>query len=290
MKKVLKWLGIALGGLVLVAAIFYAVVFFRTEARINKTYDVRLQALSLPTDSASLALGRHVATNRGCTGCHGADLAGGRAFFDESTPIGVLYAPNITAGKGGIRYTDKDWIRTLRHGVNPAGRSVWFMPSHEVCHLSNQEMAALIAYAKSFPPVDKTVPAHAIKPLGRMLTFFDQLPLLPAELIDHAKTDYPEVVNLTASVETGKYLATTCQGCHGPRFKGAEAHGPGQPPIPDISSTGKLGSWKADGFVSLFHTGVTPDGRTLSEYMPVKEFTYSDDELRGLYLYLHQVK
>ncbi|HEV7350154.1 cytochrome c [Telluribacter sp.] len=289
LRKLLTWTGIALGSVLILLLMFYAVAYFQTEARINKIYEVQLQALEIPDDSANYALGKHVAEIRGCTGCHGADLSGGRAFADPTSPIGTLYASNITHGIGGINYTDQDWLRVLRHGINKDFRSVWFMPSHEVYHISNKEMAALISYLRIQAPVDKEIPAKSLKPLGRVLTFLGEYPLLPAEMIDHNAT-YADDVPFMVNADYGKYLATTCQGCHSPTFKGAAAHGPNEPDIPDISSTGNLGKWDSKGFVSTFRTGKTPDGRVLSEFMPVKEFPYSDQELEAIYAYLHQQK
>ncbi|UFH53927.1 c-type cytochrome [Spirosoma sp. KNUC1025] len=289
LKKILKWTGIVVGCFVLLLIVFYGIVYVKTEAGINKVYDVKLQTLTIPDDSASYAVGRHIAEIRGCLGCHGENLATGEVFADESSPIGILQASNITSGKGGIQYTDQDWIRALRHGLGKDNKPLWFMPSHEICGLSNQDMAALISYVKKQPPVDKTVPQKSLKPLGRVLTFMGEFPLLAAEKIDHTAT-YVDDVKLTVSADYGKYLAVTCQGCHTANFKGAASHSPEEPPIPDISSTGKLGKWSQEGFVKLFHTGITPEGRVLSKYMPVKSFTYSDDELKAVYLYLHQVK
>jgi len=125
--------------------------------------------------------------------------------------------------------------------------------------------------------------------LGRILSYLGQFPLLPAEQIDHAY-QYKDDVKLTVDAKYGEYLAVSCMGCHGPKLKGGPAHGPGQPAIPDISSTGNLGKWTAKGFVNLFHTNKTPDGRELSKYMPVKDFKYSDDELTAIYLFLKSVK
>lgn len=289
LKKILKWVGIGLGSLMLIVLLFYGTAHFQTEAAIDKVYTVRPKPLTIPTDSATYRAGRHLAEIRGCLGCHGADLSGGRAFADEASPIGILYAANITAGKGGLTYTDADWVRALRHGLGKDGRSLWFMPSHEIYIMSNQDMAALIHYVKSQPAVDRTIPHKSIKPLGRVLTFMGKFPLLTAERINH-DTTYAEVVVPAVTADYGRYLAITCSGCHGHSFKGAAAHGPAEPPIPDISSTGKLGNWTQDGFVRLFRTGKTPEGRVLSEYMPVKEFTYSDDELKAIYLFLHGVK
>lgn len=286
LKKIIKWTGIALGSIAILLIAFYGVVYFQTQSRINKVYDVKLQTLTIPTDSASYVLGKHVAEIRGCTGCHGANLANGEVFFDANSPLGILAAANITSGKGGINYTDQDWIRALRHGLGKDNKSLWFMPSHEICHISNQEMAALIGFLEKQAPVDKEVSIKELKPLGRLLTFLGEFPLLPAEKIDHNAT-YKEEVKLAINADYGKYLAIACTGCHGEKLKGAEAHSPEQPPIPDISSTGKIGKWTSEEFVNLFHSGKTPEGRELSKYMPVKDFKYSDDELKAIYLFLH---
>ena len=125
--------------------------------------------------------------------------------------------------------------------------------------------------------------------MGRILTFLDELPLFSAEKIDH-KATCPDEVKLAVNAEYGQYLAIACTGYHGSKYKGAAAHSPEQPPIADISSTGHLGKWAEEGFVKLFHTGTKPDGKTLSKYMPVKDFAYTDDELKAIYLHLHGVK
>lgn len=288
-KKILKWTGLTIGGLLLIVILFYVFVHFSTEARINKTYSVAPQRLAVPDDEAAYRRGQHIANIRGCMGCHGSNLAGGRAFLDEKSPLGVLYASNLTSGVGGVQYTDQDWIRTLRHGLNRQNKSVWFMPSHEVYHISNQEMADLICYLKKQPPVNQTVPQKEIKPLGRVLTFFNQFPLLPAEMIDH-KANYKDQVQTGATAEYGSYLATTCKGCHGPNLKGAPAHGEGEPAIPDISTTGHLGKWKASDFITALRTGNTPEGKHLADAMPWKELSYTEEELKAIYLYLHQLK
>lgn len=288
-KKALKLTLIIIGSLSGVAVVLYAIVYFSTESRINKKYDVTLQQLVIPTDSASYLAGKHIAQNRGCLGCHGKNLASGLVFISDTTPLGFLAASNITAGKGGIQYKDEDWIRVLRHGLNKQNTSVWFMPSHEIAHLSNQEMGQLIRYIKSQPPVDRTTPPKSLKPLGRILVFLNKFPLLPAEIIDH-NANYPETIATTVSAQYGGYLSTTCQGCHGANLKGAPAHSPNEPNIPNISSTGNLSRWKEQEFLTAIKTGKTPEGKQLSEAMPYKEFTYTADELKSIYLYLKQVQ
>lgn len=284
--KILKWTGIVIGGLLVFLLAFYTYIYFNIESRVNKTYEVKVQDLVIPTDSISLAKGKHLAEIRACTGCHGKDFSGGVAFVDDHSPIGIIYSSNITKGKGGINYTDSDWIRTLRHGLGKDNRSLWFMPSHEIYKISNQDMASLISYVKTRPPVVKTNRIKSLKPLGRILTFFDQFPLLPAEKIDHNAVSV-DIVTASVTPEYGKYLAVTCTGCHTENFKGAESHGPDEPPVPDISSSGNLGKWTSDGFVTTLQTGKRPNGKQLNPAMPWKAFNYSNEELSAIYTYLH---
>ncbi|MEO6316297.1 MAG: cytochrome c [Chitinophagaceae bacterium] len=289
LKKFVKWTLIVLGSLLAIVIILYAIVYFKTEARINKVYAVSVQQLTIPTDTTAYVAGKHIAENRGCFGCHGPHLGGGRAFLDEQSPVGVLYAPNITSGKGGLKYTDKDWVRVLRHGLAQSNKSAWFMPSQDIYQISNQEMGELISFVKQQPPVDNTVPVKSLKPLGRVLTFLDKYPLLPAEMIDHNFV-VKDKVQAGVTAEYGAYLATTCRGCHGIDMKGGPAHAPTEPPIPDISSTGQTSKWQAAGFITAIHTGKTPEGKQLSDAMPWKYLTFTDDELKAILLYLHQVK
>ncbi|GAB2601576.1 c-type cytochrome [Spirosoma areae] len=291
LKKILVWTGIILGSLVVLLLIFYTVAYFQTESRANKVYAVNLQTLAIPNDSASYQLGQHIAGIRGCLECHTSTLRG-QVFSDEKSPLGILYASNLTKGKGGIDYTDQDWIRALRHGLNKANKPLWFMPSHDVSsRLSNREMGALIYFLKSQPPVDQSHPPKAFKPLGRILTFLGEFPMFPAEMIDHSAIPVDEV-QVAVNSTYGHYLATSCMGCHGTNLKGGPGHGENEPDIPDLSSTGKVGKWSADEFVATIRTGKTPEKRSLSDAMPWKYFakTYKDDELKAIYLYMHDVK
>jgi hypothetical protein len=290
LKKILKWTGIITGSLVLLLCIFYTVVYFKTEARANKIYTVSIQQLIIPTDSASYALGAHVAAVRGCNDCHS---GGGIAFFDDKNPIALLHSANLTSGKGGIQYTDQDWIRALRHGLGKDGKSLWFMPSqHTSAGLSNTELGALICYLKKLPPVDNVHPQKTFKPLGRLLTFLNKFPMFTAEAIDHTINTYPEEVKPEATAAYGKYLAISCSGCHGPAYKGGPSHGDNEPPIPDLTSTGHLGIWKSEQFITALQTGKTPEGRVLSDFMPWKSIGKANTELelKAIYLFLHQSK
>jgi len=288
-KKILKWTGIIMGSLLLLILLFYALVYFKTEARANKVYEVNIQQLTIPTDTASYAIGDHVAAVRGCKDCH---MNGGVPFFDEKSPIALLYTANLTSGKGGINYNDQDWIRALRHGVGKDGKSLWFMPSqHTSAGLSNKELGALICYLKKLEPVDAVHPQKMMKPLGRLITFLGKFPMFPAEVINH-NAIFPNEVKPAATAAYGSYLVVGCQGCHGPAYKGGPSHGDGEPPIPDLTTTGNVGKWTSGQFIATLQTGKTPDGRLLSDFMPWKAVgkSHTGEELKAIYLYLHQLK
>ncbi len=288
-KKILKWTGLVVVSLLAILLLFYAVVYFKTESRANKVYEVTAQQLIIPTDSAAYALGAHLAGVKGCNDCH---ANGGKAFFDENNPIATLYSANLTTGKGGISYTDKDWIRALRHGIGKDGKPLWFMPvQHTSGGLSNNDLGALICYLKQLPPVDRAKPQKKINPLGRLLTFLGKFPMFPAEIIDHTAS-FPDEIKPAATAVYGKYLAVVCQGCHGSNFKGGDTQEPGGPHIPDLTTTGNVGKWNSAQFITALHTGKTPEGKMLTEYMPWRTLgvAHNEEELQAIYLYLHQIK
>jgi cytochrome c553 len=287
MKKVLKWLGIGAGALILLLLIGYTVIYFQTESRFNKIYAVQVQKIPIPKDSAALSMGKHLVQIKGCQDCHGADL-GGKVFIDDPG-LGRIVAANLTRGMGGIMrtYTNQDLTRALKHGVRKDGKPALLMPSNEYAPLSDEDMGSLMAYLKSLPPVDRELPKHSLRPLGRILTAFDKVPMIAAEKIDHraknVATVKPEI-----SPGYGQYVAVSCVGCHRENYKGGEAVVPGSPKVPDITRTGNIGKWTEEQFINTLRTGVTPEGKKLNpKDMPwnmTKEFT--ETEIKSVYLFL----
>jgi mono/diheme cytochrome c family protein len=103
----LKWVGYGIGGLVLVILLGIGVVYAITSAHLAKKYEIPATPISVSSDSASLARGRHLATAIGkCVECHGENLAG-RVLGDNAV-FGRLVASNLTNGRGGAlaRYDD----------------------------------------------------------------------------------------------------------------------------------------------------------------------------------------
>jgi len=75
MKKVVKWIGIVLGGLFVVVVIAAIGLSVAGNARLNKTVDIQAESLQIPTETAALDRGEHLA-KAACMSCHGADLSG----------------------------------------------------------------------------------------------------------------------------------------------------------------------------------------------------------------------
>jgi hypothetical protein len=125
--------------------------------------------------------------------------------------IATFYAPNLTSGKGGVgtTYSDRDYVRAIRHGVNPEGRGLLIMHSDVYHNLSEEDLVAVIAYVKYLAPVDNEIPKPKVEPLGRILIalgLFDRegLPLIAAEVIDHS-APFLEMPAKAATAEYGHY-------------------------------------------------------------------------------------
>ncbi|MCE5972344.1 cytochrome c [Sinirhodobacter sp. WL0062] len=115
-------------------------------------------------DESLVARGAYLAQIMDCAGCHmprGSDgapmfeagLSGGNIGF-EIPGMGVFWAPNLTSGEAGLgAWTDEEISEALRHGLRPDGRALApAMPWPAYAAMSDEDMAALIAYLRSLPP------------------------------------------------------------------------------------------------------------------------------------------
>ncbi len=287
LKKILKWTSLAIVSLVLLVLLWYVKVYWNTNRKLNKIYDVKTETIQIPDDSASYLTGEHLVKIKGCTDCHGADLSG-KILIDNS-PLGRIVASNITTGKGGLPqdFDTNDWVRAIRHGINRDGKTLLFMPAPEFNALTENDLGSLILYCRKQPPVDHELPDNKLLPLARILADLDKLPLIVAEKIDH---DKPIVHHIEETVGPafGEYLATACTGCHRSDFKGGGPIAPGFPPVPNISASGIAGQWTELQFIQMLRTGITPEGRQIDEKNMPWTMTkqYSDTELKALYVFL----
>src|SRR6478735_1608505 len=123
------------------------------ERKRERVVDVRVVPIPFANDAAALRQGKYLFESRGCSECHGNNGAG-RVVVDAPNGFFVR-TPNITRGEGGpaAAYGEADWVRAIRHGVNPKGRALLVMPCEDYNRLTDADVAAIVAYARSLPPV-----------------------------------------------------------------------------------------------------------------------------------------
>lgn len=290
MRKFFKWLGIILGSLVGLILLALFGLYDSANVRLNRIYTVQAEPITLPTDAASIERGKHWVTSGDCIYCHGSDLAG-TAFFDDPM-LGKIPARNLTPGKGGAgsEFTDADWVRAMRHGVNPEGHSLIIMPASDFYYFSDRDLGDIIAYLKSLLPVDKEWPDPEFTPFGKILVGAGALgKIIEAEKIDHS-VGHPPAPEEGVTAAYGDYLTRVsgCRMCHGEDLTGVQnPPNPAAPPIPGLVAGSEVAFWSEEDFIQTIRTGATPSGHPLSEFMPWKEFRHmTDEQLRAIWLYL----
>lgn len=282
MKKVLFGAFIVFDVVVvsLIAAYFYA--GSQVDAKMQATYAVPPLDIAAAVASADLALGERIVTVRnGCVDCHGKDLSG--AVVMDNPAMGQIAGPNLTPAALND-WSDADLARAIRHGIGRDQRPLVLMPSHDYLPLSEGDLAAIIAYLRSLPPVENQTPPVKLGPVAKALLAFDKAPsLLPAQIIDH-QTPFASKPAEAATPDFGRYLAqSACAGCHGPQFAGGPIPG-GDPNWPPASDLRVVGSWDLPAFQAALRTGKRPDGTALQAPMPA--MALDDTETEALWLFL----
>lgn len=65
--------------------------------------------------------------------------------------------PDVETGIG--RWSESDFLQTIRTGVNPSGRRLHpFMPSRQIGRMSDDELRAIYRYLRTLPPIRNEVP------------------------------------------------------------------------------------------------------------------------------------
>lgn len=287
-RTILRWTGRIALGFVALVVLAAGTTFGLSEARMARKYSVPDHPLTPRTDSAGLALGARLVKIRSCAECHGANL-GGTVMIDNPM-IGRLTTPNLTLGGRGKELEPRDWERAVRHAVRRDGSPLRVMPAHELTTMADDELAAIVGYIRSLPPVAQALPSVRVGPVIRAMFLAGQVELLPAELIDHTKSHVAHV-EAEPTAKYGEYLAIGCMGCHGPTLSGGKIPGapPEWKPAANITPEG-IGRYSEDDFIRILRTGTRPDGSIVDSAMPwrlMKEMT--DVELKALYAYLRTV-
>jgi cytochrome c553 len=251
-------------------------------SKVNRTYANPVADIAVAGTPEQIARGEKFAPI--CADCHSSNRQlplTGQDFGTDGPPIGTLWAPNLTPAHFK-NWSDGEIIRAIREGVGKDGRSLLIMPSEVFHNLSDADVQAIVAYLRAQPAVEPDTPSKQFNVLGAVMA----AALLPDEIFTHQS---PITAPLTAppagpTAEYGRYLSATvgCTSCHGAQFEGGQSGEEGAPPGPSLVAFAKQHS-EAD-FIKTIRTGVTPEGRTLSEYMPWRIYQkFSDDDLRALY-------
>lgn len=292
MKTALKWIGIVVGSLLGLLIVAGVVFYFVGAARLNKVYEVPPSNLTLPTDTASIEFGKHRAEAL-CQGCHGDDLGGINDWFNAG-PIGTIDSANLTSGEGGVgtEFTTEDYVRAIRHGIDREGKPIFMTAVPATSLLSDEDLAAIIAYLKTVPPVDHVTRPKHFTPLGKILSALGVLPRMPVEIVSHDV--HVDDVPAAPTAQYGEYLINThdCHLCHGPNLNGAPFPDPTVTKIsPNLTPGGEVAFWTEQQFMDTIRTGTTPGGHQLDpEFMPWDYYkNFNDDELKAIYAYLQSV-
>jgi mono/diheme cytochrome c family protein len=253
-------------------------------------------------DAALLARGRHLVEVTGaCGNCHtpmgpqgpvaGRELAGG-TVFDE--PPFRAVASNITPDPetGLGRWTDAEIGRAIREGIRRDGRIIGPpMPIGLYRGLSDRDLAAMVAYLRTVPPVRNAVEASVYR-----------IPLPPAY--------GPPITSVAEpadnAVARGAYLANAvahCTECHTPMVNGQhdfsrtgaggmEFRGPwGVSVARNITpSASGIGGWTDAEVIRAITTGVSQSGRPLAPPMAFWAYrNMTPTELSDLLAYLRSL-
>ena len=265
-----------------------------------------LTAPFLATAAAETPLERGKALVNGivaCGNCHtpqtptgpdnSKELAGGPPIVEPG--VFKAFAPNITPDKetGIGAWSDTQIIAAIREGRRPDGSILGPpMPFHLYRQVSDQDMAAIVAYLRAVPAVDAKSPKSEYS--------FPLPPAWgpPATPVEPASKGDP--------VKYGAYLAGPlghCIECHStPGDKGRPDivnllggggmafHGPwGTSVAANITPTG-LGAWTDAQIIKVITTGVRPDGSRLMPPMAIPYYAnMSKDELTAIVAYLRRL-
>jgi len=270
MSRWITWGGLALA---VALAICYAprtYVWLASEAILDRRYTLPRSLIRADETHEGVARGARLVRLAGCTGCHGADLRGKRL----RQPISI-WASNLRAL---LRtHTDEDFDRAARRGLRPDASSLWVMPSQAYLYMRDADIAAILGYVRSLPPVGHATPPPGFNTAVRKRIIRGDLEPV-AELV---QVQMP-ALDFGPRFQGGRYIAMfACGTCHG-----TELTGSGDRRVPDLSVT--LHYTRAQ-FFALLRRGLGARTRKLKTMTPLAKQRFhilQDWEIDPLYAYL----
>ncbi|MBI2731687.1 MAG: c-type cytochrome [Sphingobacteriales bacterium] len=212
-------------------------------------------------------------------------LGGGRLFYGNDSI--KVYAPNITPDKetGAGNWTDDMFVRALRDGIGHDGRALGAMPWWIFKELSEEDMASVVVYLRSIPPVKNKLPVRLLMPEWETGLQNEERSMKDEPVPE------PDTSTLVAK---GRYLVTIgeCEGCHtawyvrNPGYFGGGniiAHDGTDSVIASAnitSDTTGVGTWDDKTFIRIIRTG---KGNSLHYSMPWIAFrNINDTDLKAM--------
>jgi len=233
----------------------------------------------IPTDSSTIERGQHIAQTRGCFGCHGRQLQGEASSGASGWLKNRSVAPNLAAH--AKQYDAAVLEAAIRHGIGQDGRGFWSMPAYNWTHLTDADLAALIAFLRSAPVVSADLPSPRLGLRERWL--------IATGSEDHMAGWALAVPPLRSDVADpqlgrGEYLAmTTCNECHGLDLRGGFVN-------PDLAV---VASYTEADFRRLMSEGVGIGGRDslglMTEVAKGRFAHFTDQEVEDLYAFLSKL-
>ena len=142
---------------------------------------------------------------------HGAPNVPGMELAGQVLPMpglpGIVVAPNLTTDRetGAGSWSDDQIARSIREGIGHDDRTIFpMMPYSEYRNLSDDDLAAVVVYIRSVPPVHNPLPKTQVKFPVNYLVRGAPEPV----------TEPVHAVNLNDVMGRGRYMATLGCGCH----------------------------------------------------------------------------
>lgn len=292
MRKVFKWIGILLGGLVGLILLLALGLAIYANARFKPTVKDRpLYPIVADTSSEGLARGKYLMEDAmGCDeACHSPE---GRPFVGvyeniNAGPIsGVFATPNLTPDQetGLGSWSDAEIARAIREGVDKDGVGLVIMPAYNYRALSDTDIAAIVGYLRSLEPVRNEIPPLSLNIVGKVMLAFGIFGPSPMGEPITASQEIPEM----GSVEYGQYMVAlgACSDCHQANLAGGPLPfaEPNSPLAANLTPAGELANWSEADFIAAVQTGSHPSGRQLHTDMP--RYSMNGEDLAAIFRYL----
>ena len=211
---------------------------------------------------------------------------------------GQVVAPNLTPDPetGSGTWSDDALARAIREGIGHDGRTLFpMMPYQGYRHMPDEDLASVIVFLRSLPPVRNPLPkTEIIFPVKYLIRS------APEPVTDPVATP-----DISDPVKRGKFLVTIarCEDCHSPVNRGE--------PIPGLDMSGGQvfeGPWGRVAsanltpdpsgipyydevlFLQAMRTGYVK-ARAINQIMPWPHYGgMTDDDLKAIFAYLKTLK